>query len=207
MESLSLLHLDSALEFRGGQRQEELLLLGLRERGHRQILLCCPEGGLARRLLGLGLRWAPERLPQPGELLLWPCAARNHPAVALCAAHAAYLWPLALPIAHTAHAPDPGGYDCIVNCTSVGMEGTGTEAASPCDFAGARPGALAVDIVYKPEETAFLRAAKSAGLRTLGGLPMLIYQGALAFELWTGVPAPVEVMFDAARRRLREQHP
>lgn len=110
-------------------------------------------------------------------------------------------------IVHTAHAPDPGGYDCIVNCTSVGMEGTGTEAASPCDFAGARPGALAVDIVYKPEETAFLRAAKSAGLRTLGGLPMLIYQGALAFELWTGVPAPVEVMFDAARRRLREQHP
>jgi shikimate dehydrogenase len=110
-------------------------------------------------------------------------------------------------IVHTAHVPDPGGYDCIVNCTSVGMEGTGTEAASPCDFAGARTGALAVDIVYKPEETAFLRAAKSAGLRTLGGLPMLIYQGALAFELWTGVPAPVEVMFDAARRRLREQHP
>jgi shikimate dehydrogenase len=34
---------------------------------------------------------------------------------------------------------------------------------------------------------------------------MLVYQGALAFELWTGVRAPVEVMFDAARARLREQ--
>ena len=102
-------------------------------------------------------------------------------------------------------APDPWGYDCIVNCTSVGMEGTGTEAASPCDFARAKADGLAVDIVYKPEETAFLAAAKGRGLRTLGGLPMLIYQGALAFELWTGVPAPVDVMFEAARRKLKEQ--
>jgi len=102
------------------------------------------------------------------------------------------------------HDPDPSGYDCIVNCTSVGMEGTGTEASSPCDFALARPGALAVDIVYRPAETALLTAARARGLKTLGGLPMLIYQGALAFELWTGVPAPVEVMFEAARARLQE---
>jgi shikimate dehydrogenase len=95
-----------------------------------------------------------------------------------------------------------GEFDCIVNCTSVGMEGTGTEAASPADFADARPGTLAVDIVYKPEETAFLRTARQAGLPVLGGLPMLIYQGALAFELWTGIAAPVEVMFDAARGAL-----
>lgn len=106
--------------------------------------------------------------------------------------------------AHTARLPDPAGYDCIVNCTSLGMEGTGTEAASPCDFANARDSALAVDIVYKPEHTTFLNAAKARGLKTLGGLPMLIYQGALAFELWTGVRAPVEVMFEAARARLRE---
>lgn len=102
-------------------------------------------------------------------------------------------------------SPDPWGFDCIVNCTSVGMEGTGTETASACDFGRARPEALAVDIVYKPEATAFLNAARNAGLRTLGGLPMLIYQGALAFELWTGVRAPVDVMFEAARQRLREQ--
>lgn len=97
------------------------------------------------------------------------------------------------------------GYDCVVNCTSVGMEGTGTESASACDFSNARETMLAVDIVYKPETTAFLSAARAAGLRTLGGLPMLIYQGALAFELWTGVSAPVDVMFDAARKRLAEQ--
>lgn len=100
-------------------------------------------------------------------------------------------------------APDASGYDCIVNCTSVGMEGTGTERLSPCDFARAKADALAVDIVYKPEVTPFLEAAAVTGLRTLGGLPMLIYQGALAFELWTGVPAPVDVMFDAARKQLQ----
>ena len=42
-------------------------------------------------------------------------------------------------------------------------------------------------------------AGEAQGCRTLGGLPMLIYQGALAFELWTGVRAPVDVMFEAAR--------
>ncbi|MGE3073872.1 MAG: shikimate dehydrogenase [Dehalococcoidia bacterium] len=101
--------------------------------------------------------------------------------------------------------PVAEAFDCIVNCTSVGMEGTGTESASPCDFGDTRPSAVAVDIVYKPEDTAFLHAARKAGLKTLGGLPMLIYQGALAFELWTGVAAPIEVMFEAARKKLAEQ--
>jgi shikimate dehydrogenase len=93
-------------------------------------------------------------------------------------------------------------YDCIVNCTSVGMHGGGAEAALPCDLSTARRAALAVDIVYVPEETAFLAAAKTRGMATLGGLPMLIYQGALAFQLWTGVAAPTDVMFAAARAAL-----
>jgi len=105
---------------------------------------------------------------------------------------------------HTARSSDPGGYDCVVNCTSVGMEGGGNAGEVPSDLSLARQGALAVDIVYKPEETAFLQTARAHGVRTLGGLPMLIYQGALAFELWTGVPAPVDVMFEAARARLRD---
>jgi shikimate dehydrogenase len=110
----------------------------------------------------------------------------------------------------TAVTVDPSspvtGYDCIVNCTSVGMEGTGTESRSPCTFQATGKPRLAVDIVYAPERTAFLGAAEAAGIRTLGGLPMLIYQGALAFEHWTGVPAPVDVMFDAARAELARRH-
>jgi len=93
-------------------------------------------------------------------------------------------------------------YDCIVNCTSVGMHGGPDPDGVPIDLAGARPGALAVDIVYAPERTPFLADAGRHGLSTLGGLPMLIYQGALAFELWTGVRAPIDVMFAAARNEL-----
>jgi shikimate dehydrogenase len=96
----------------------------------------------------------------------------------------------------------PVGFDCVVNTTSVGMHGTGAEDESPCDLSVAGPGTLAVDIVYVPEETAFLRTARAVGLRTVPGLPMLIYQGALSFELWTGVTAPVDVMFEAARSEL-----
>lgn len=101
--------------------------------------------------------------------------------------------------------PSSAGVDCVINCTSAGMHGGGSEAVLPCDPSEATSGALFVDIVYVPEMTPFLVAAKAAGHRTLGGLPMLIYQGALAFELWTGVPAPVDVMFDAARNALAER--
>ena len=94
------------------------------------------------------------------------------------------------------------GYDAIVNCTSVGMHGGPDPAGMPADLRGAKPGALVVDIVYAPEETPFLQAARAAELKTVGGLSMLIYQGALAFELWTGLRAPVDVMFEAARKAL-----
>lgn len=96
----------------------------------------------------------------------------------------------------------PARYDCVVNCTSAGMHGSGAEDALPCDPAAADPGALIVDIVYAPEETPLLRAAREAGRSVLGGLPMLIHQGALAFELWTGRPAPLDAMREAARAAL-----
>ncbi len=94
------------------------------------------------------------------------------------------------------------GYDALVNCTSIGMYGGQAPAATPADLASAKPGTLVVDIVYAPEKTPLLTDAMKRGLPTLGGLPMLIYQGALAFELWTGLVAPVEVMFEAARKAL-----
>ena len=99
-------------------------------------------------------------------------------------------------------APDLAFYDCIVNCTSLGMHGGPGPDELPCAIERARMGALAVDIVYTPAATPFLKAAAAAGLKTLPGLPMLIYQGALAFELWTGVHAPVDVMAEAARKAL-----
>jgi len=53
--------------------------------------------------------------------------------------------------------------------------------------------------VYPPGDTPFLAAARSAGARALDGLPMLVEQAALAFELWTGLPAPRDAMTAAVR--------
>ncbi len=106
------------------------------------------------------------------------------------------------PVQPVPWSPVLAPYDCIINCTSLGMHGGGAEAELPCDLDTAPPSALVADIVYIPEQTALLSAAQARGLRVLGGLPMLIYQGALAFQLWTGVQAPVDVMFAAARNAL-----
>lgn len=95
--------------------------------------------------------------------------------------------------------------DLVVNCTSMGMKHGAQEKQSPLTAAQIPPGALVCDLVYNPAETPLLKAAAAAGARTLSGLPMLVYQGAAAFELWTGKQAPVEIMFEAARAALNER--
>ena len=94
--------------------------------------------------------------------------------------------------------------DLVVNATSVGM--TPREDESPMPVAFPR-GAVVVDLVYRPAETKFLRDAARAGAQTIGGLGMLVHQGAAAFKLWTGRDAPVDVMTAAAEMALRNtQH-
>ena len=58
------------------------------------------------------------------------------------------------------------------------------------------------DVVYNPFETRLLRTARKRGLKTASGLGMLVEQGALAFELWTGADAPRDAMMQAARADL-----
>jgi len=88
-----------------------------------------------------------------------------------------------------------------VNATSVGMGGTGGEGAIPLglDLAKLRPGQVVADLVYHPLRTPLLVAAESAGSTPVDGLGMLVHQAALAFELWTGIKAPLGVMAAAAR--------
>jgi shikimate dehydrogenase len=50
------------------------------------------------------------------------------------------------------------------------------------------------DTIYRPARTGLLRAAQEAGARAANGLSMLLHQGALAWEIWTGRPAPLETM-------------
>jgi shikimate dehydrogenase len=82
--------------------------------------------------------------------------------------------------------------DVLVNATSVGMspESDGTPVLARL----LRPGLLVFDIVYNPVRTRLLREAEAAGAGTIGGVDMLAWQGALAFEKWTGQPAPLELM-------------
>ena len=60
-------------------------------------------------------------------------------------------------------------------------------------------GVLVYDVVYNPWLTPLLRLAQKAGANILGGLPMLVYQGAASFKLWTGREAPVDIMFNKAK--------
>ena len=92
--------------------------------------------------------------------------------------------------------------DIVVNCTPTGMKHGVQEEKSPLREEQIRPGVLVCDLVYNPAETPLLKVAARAGARTIGGLSMLIYQGAAAFQLWTGKEAPVEIMFEAARGAL-----
>ena len=93
--------------------------------------------------------------------------------------------------------------DLLVNCTSMGMRHSPAEGKSPLDGVFIPPRLLVYDVVYNPEETPLLYQAKRAGARTLGGLAMLVFQGALAFKLWTETEAPLDIMYDAARLALQ----
>jgi shikimate dehydrogenase len=91
-------------------------------------------------------------------------------------------------------APDA---DLIVNCTSLGMTPNGDTTPWPPDVS-LRRGQVVYDLVYNPPQTVLLRQAAEAGAQAIGGLGMLVWQGALAFERWTGQPALVDVMRSAA---------
>lgn len=83
----------------------------------------------------------------------------------------------------------------LVNATALGW----TDASSPATyeaFSRVAPGAIAYDLTYR--ETPFLSDARAAKLIGIDGLPMLVHQGAKSFEIWTGRPAPVDLMWRSA---------
>jgi shikimate dehydrogenase len=94
--------------------------------------------------------------------------------------------------------------DVLVNCTSVGLDPDDTAPADPLDGLPLGPGDLAgyravVDFVYRGDSagTPLLSAARAAGVPAIDGLELLVGQGALSFEQFTGMAAPVEVMREA----------
>jgi shikimate dehydrogenase len=93
--------------------------------------------------------------------------------------------------------------DLVVNSTSVGMSHGEAEGVALLSADLIPSTALVYDMVYTPASTPLMLAAREAGARTLGGLWMLVYQGAAAFELWTGKKAPVKAMHEAAQAQLQ----
>lgn len=80
------------------------------------------------------------------------------------------------------------GMDTIINCTPLGM--APRESESPVLLRVFGNFSVAVDLIYNPAETVFLRDARLAGLKTFNGLPMLVMQGIRSFTLWTGIEVP-----------------
>ena len=104
-------------------------------------------------------------------------------------------------LGHLAEALE--GADILVNATSVGMSPASEESPVPAPLL--KPDLIVFDIVYNPMETRLLREAGSAGARTIGGVDMLAWQGALAFEKWTGQTAPLDLMRREAIRILEKR--
>lgn len=89
---------------------------------------------------------------------------------------------------------DASGIDVLVNCTSVGLHEGDSLAELPIAAAGLAGASAVVDFVYTAHGTPLLDAARAAGIPTIDGLELLVGQGALSFEQFTGCHAPVDVM-------------
>ncbi len=93
----------------------------------------------------------------------------------------------------------PADADLVVNATSIGLY-PDVDAVVPLALDDVTGRALVADVVPNPPETRFLRVAAELGCETLDGLGMLVEQGRIGFELWTGVEPDVEAMRDALRQ-------
>ncbi|MFZ6017225.1 MAG: shikimate dehydrogenase [Nitrospirota bacterium] len=91
-----------------------------------------------------------------------------------------------------------GDIDIIINATPLGLK---EEDPLPFDTALLNPDQAVCDLIYK--KTRFLEEASKKGCATLNGLGMLLYQGALAFELWTGKKPPLKIMHDTLYTSLK----
>jgi shikimate dehydrogenase len=104
---------------------------------------------------------------------------------------------------HARAVAEPAAADLLVNCTSVGLQRTATDPVGlnqlglTADQVGSY--GCVVDLVYGAAPTPLLAAASSMGVRTVDGLQVLVAQGALSFELWTGRKPPLQAMRAGAR--------
>ncbi|MBV9788569.1 MAG: shikimate dehydrogenase [Chloroflexi bacterium] len=173
--------------------QRALSAVGFDPTGKRVVVLGA--GGAARAVV-YGLLHAEAqslalvtRSVEPAEALLSDCLATLDSDPSL----------LALPFDNPELRQVIVEADLLINATPVGLDGTGSPIADDL----IHPHLLVVDLIY--HATPFLRAAAQRGAATQDGLEMLVQQGALSFEAWTGLAAPVDAMRAAAQQALKER--
>ncbi len=88
------------------------------------------------------------------------------------------------------------GYDILINTTSLGLH---NGDPMPIEDSLLSSSLFVCDLIYNPTRTHLICLAEKRGCKTINGLGMLLWQGVLAFNLWTGIMPPVEVMSDALR--------
>lgn len=157
------------------------------------LLDALPESPAGRRALVLGaggaaraVVWALTR--EGAEVEVWNRTAQRaeHLCVELGGA----------PVA----APDQGAYELIVNTSAAGLHGEDPFSELPLDPDRFAPGQVVGDLVYGDRPSPLLEAASAAGAITVDGIEVLVRQGALSLELWTGRKPSLEAMRAAARR-------
>jgi shikimate dehydrogenase len=93
----------------------------------------------------------------------------------------------------------PPETDILVNATSIGLF-PDIEAEPDIAYGDIGSDMIVCDVIPNPPATAFLKESKSRGAKTLDGLGMLVYQGAIGFTMWTGLEAPVDAMYQALKK-------
>jgi shikimate dehydrogenase len=93
--------------------------------------------------------------------------------------------------------------DILINATSVGMSPDFSKSPVPSEFL--RSDLDVMDIIYNPIKTKLIEDAEAVGAKIISGIEMLIYQGAVAFEIWTSCPAPIDVMKTAVLNQIKKQ--
>ena len=95
----------------------------------------------------------------------------------------------------------PEDTDILINATSIGLA-PASDKRPDIDFDSIKKGMVVSDVVFCPADSLFLKAAREIGAVCVNGLGMLVCQGVLAFELWTGIKAPQTVMAETLAKEM-----
>ena len=192
----------NVLSFRDGRiladnTDGEGFVRALQEAGHElagRALLLLGAGGAARAVVtacldaGARVVYVANRSPDRAAELARACDAQGRRVI---------------PVAWQDRERCLAEVDAVVNATSLGLK---PDDPSPlAGWSSARPGTLAVDLIYARHETAFLAQARGHGLSVLDGRGMLVWQAALSWQCWFGEMGPVDVMADALDRFLGKE--